>query len=264
MESPAPSHYRNVTDALSPDQCQDMVAQNAPENPTSPQQLGILLRQLTSIHIPVEAVQQLEQTRQLQEVVQTMSQRHGLYETLFAATDDQLRGLHSQHRHLMRQLEQFEIQQEGRWVAYTEADKMQQASLRNTISDVQRLGMMVDQSRLDSIRSELALLQEAVGTLQASSAACDAKLDLALQSRQQGEGQPRPGDLTRPAQRDAGEQEPPRAYLEALSGHRRQIEVVVKQLQEEKRLRSILEDKLEAETAARQAFSSSVEYLGTA
>ena len=95
MESPAPSHYSNVTDALSPDQCQVMVAQNAPENPTSPQQLGILLRQLTSIHIPVEAVQQLEQTRQLQEVVQTMSQRHGLYETLFATTDDQLRGLQS-------------------------------------------------------------------------------------------------------------------------------------------------------------------------
>ena len=167
----------------------------------------------------------------------------------------------SQHKHLMRQLEQFEIQQEGRWVAYTEADKMQQASLRNTISDVQRLGMMVDQSRLDSIRSELALLQEAVGTLQASSAACDAKLDLVLQSRQQGEGQPRLGDLTRPPQRDAGEQEPPRAYLEALSGHRRQIEVVVKQLQEEKRLRSILEDKLEAETAARQALAHRLSIL---
>ena len=83
--SPAPTHFSRVSEAGSPPgQCQVMFAQNAPsatsynQQPQQPQQpsFDILLRQLTSISIPAEALEQLGQSRQLEEVVESMTRRH--------------------------------------------------------------------------------------------------------------------------------------------------------------------------------------------
>ena len=67
--------------------------------------IDILLRQLTSICIPAEALQQLGQSPQLEEVVGPMTRRHTVHERLFLATDQHVRLLHQRHDSLMHQLQ---------------------------------------------------------------------------------------------------------------------------------------------------------------
>ena len=114
-----------------------------------------------------------------------------MHESLFAETDSHVRLLHQQHGDLMRSLRVFEEQQEGRWRAYTEADRLQQESFRETASRAQETVLQVQRfgDMLESARHDLNLLHEAVEALQADAAACEARLDECMQ-RTEAAGKP--------------------------------------------------------------------------
>ena len=264
--SPAPTHFSRVSEAgSSPGQCQVMFAQNAPsatsynQQPQQPQQpsFDILLRQLTSISIPAEALEQLGQSRQLEEVVESMTRRHTVHERLFLATDQHVRLLHQRHDSLMSQLQQFESQQEGRWLAYSEADRLQQASFNETVAQVQDMVCKVQSlsTKLDEARSNLGLLQEAVGALQADVAACDAKIDavfgkVSVLSSQSGQEE---GAATESRVHASIDHSADAHVINPQPAtYRQHMELLMKQLLEERARREALDDKLSREISVRQ------------
>ena len=133
MNSPAPTHYSMITDTQSPNQLQVMsspnVIQATPQQHQTTEDFGILLRQLTSIAVSPEALRDLTRAQELQQVVQAMLQKHSVHESLFVATDEQIRALHRRHDSIMSMLQQFEHQQDGRWKTYASHDELQQASI---------------------------------------------------------------------------------------------------------------------------------------
>ena len=264
--SPAPTHFSRVSEAGSPPgQCQVMFAQNATsatsynQQHQQPQQpsFDILLRQLTSISIPAEALEQLGQSRQLEEVVESMTRRHTVHERLFLATDQHVRLLHQRHDSLMSQLQQFESQQEGRWLAYFEADRLQQASFNETVAQVQDMVCKVQSlsTKLDEARSDLGLLQEAVGALQADVAACDAKIDavfgkVSVLSSQSGQEE---GAATESRVHASIDHSADAHVINPQPAtYRQHMELLMKQLLEERARREALDDKLSREISVRQ------------
>ena len=157
----------------------------------------------------------------------------------------------------MSQLQQFESQQEGRWLAYSEADRLQQASFNETVAQVQDMVCKVQSlsTKLDEARSDLGLLQEAVGALQADIAACDAKIDavfgkvsvLSSQSSQE-EGAATESRVHASTDHSADAH----VINPQPATYRQHMELLMKQLLEERARREALDDKLSREISVRQ------------
>ena len=177
MASPVPTHYSRVSgsevspQALTP-QSQVMPAQQDALRSTAAAQqdsYGLLLRQLTEIQLSHDTLQRItsaaDDMQELQNAMDSMIQRHTVHERLFFATDDHIRQLYGKHVALMDMLQQFEQQQSQRWQDHVRQYESQQASLQAVMDKLSQATAGMDESGLTSLRRELDLLHEAVGSL---------------------------------------------------------------------------------------------------
>ena len=259
MNSPAPTHYSMITDTQSPNQLQVMsspnVIQATPQQHQTTEDFGILLRQLTSIAVSPEVLRDLTRAQELQQVVQAMLQKHSVHESLFVATDEQIRALHRRHDSIMSMLQQFEHQQDGRWKTYASHDELQQASIRETASQAQDIVDQVQRMmrELDSAKHTLSLLQEAVGALQADVTACDAKLE-GIRGRNAAT------PLSTEPEQDASAGDPEHEHRDK-GALQRGMEILVKQMLNEQSQREALDFKLTEEASARRSLERRLEAL---
>ena len=261
MASPVPTHYSRVSGSVSPQaltpQSQVMLAQQDALRSTAAAQqdnYGLLLRQLTEIQLSHDTLQRItsaaDDMQELQNAMGSMIQRHTVHEQLFFATDDHIRQLYGKHVALMDMLQQFEQQQSQRWQDHVKQYDSQQASLQAVMDKLSQATAGMDGSGLTSLRRELDLLHEAVGSLQADNAAMDAKLHECLVRLSalsaipgSGEGSSVAGAPSHPQVADR--------IRDELQGHARQAEFFMKQLLEERRAREALELRLIQETATK-------------
>ena len=271
MASPVPTHYSRVSGSVSPQaltpQSQVMLAQQDALRSTAEAQqdnYGLLLRQLTEIQLSHDTLQRItsaaDDMQELQNAMGSMIQRHTVHEQLFFATDDHIRQLYGKHVALMDMLQQFEQQQSQRWHDHVKQYDSQQASLQAVMDKLSQATAGMDESGLTSLRRELDLLHEPVGSLQADNAAMDTKLHECLVRLSALSAIPGSGEGSSVAGAPSHPQVAERIRDE-LQGHARQAEFFMKQLLEERRAREALELRLNQETEQRKLLESRIALL---
>ncbi|CAE7300743.1 RE1 [Symbiodinium sp. CCMP2592] len=225
---------------------------------------GLLLRQLTEIQLSHDTLQRItsaaDDMQELQNAMGSMMQRHAVHEQLFYATDDHIRQLYGKHVALMDMLQKFERQQSQRWQDHVTQYESQQASLRAVMDKLSQTTVGMDESGLTSLRRELDLLHEAVGSLQSDHAATDAKLHECLVRLSAISAIPGSGEGSSSAGAPSHPQVTERIRDE-LQGHARQAEFFMKQLLEERRAREALELRLGQEAEQRKLLESRISLL---